>query len=151
MSMICEQCFLSIDEDVYAIPSLDELVKASDEVLKRPMVNIALEIRKGREPARWERIIYPLLGLKIPRDFVRLSISVKHGMAFVILEDGDSEWLIKLPRNVGSERIRFQTEVGEPFDVGRDECVPVEIARSLLCEFSIKGKRPSSVDWRKSG
>ena len=109
---------------------------------------VALELRKGEPPKRWEKVVYPLLGLKIPISATVLAVYWNGAHALATFEDSEKEWVAKSEvANASDAIVEFKTEAGEPFSVPVGDCIQKEKALRLLEEFFQTQKRPVSANW----
>lgn len=111
----------------------------------------SLELTKGPPAKRWERIIYPLFGLKIPMSCAVLTIYLCGEYAFVTFEENESEW-VAVGSGVGivEEEIAFTTEAGERFPVLSQNCVSKKEGVGLMELFFRLGKKPVGTQWLKA-
>lgn len=110
---------------------------------------VSLELRKGSSPKKWEKIIYPLLGLRIPLNTISLTIYRNQHHALIVYEVSEEEWL---PENgdSGDGYVAFRTHQGEDFTVPLNTCIAHLVANRLMEEFFITKKKPATIQWKKT-
>jgi hypothetical protein len=130
--------------------SAEDVLTALQQAVARGESPVAITIDIGAPPARWESILYPLLGLRIPRLARAITLSVDGRRALVVFEDGDDEWLLAPSGEIVDRTVSLRTLRGERFQVDESECVPLEDAVGLIESFVKSGSRPPDERWRKS-
>jgi hypothetical protein len=116
-------------------------------------VSVVLQRVLVRPPARWEKVIYPLLGLVVPQDEPRGTIQIFLSGDYaqmVFLKDDADDGFVALPsRTVAAGEVEFATVASEKFREPADQCIPRRDAFAALLEFFKSGKRPSGVKWAR--
>lgn len=105
----------------------------------------------GKQPSRFERWVYRFLGAPLEDDVRRISVCANQGVALVVYEQNDREYV---PHPEGGDdglSIQMHTGAGEPFLVPKGDYVPVLDAIELAREFNGTRRRPKSVEWIGSG
>ena len=146
------QFIFEVDEkEGQAVRSLEELDSLCVSAFQKSAVSVYLILKSGKSPERWEKILYPLLAMKIPDEVVQLGVCAKANLAHVTFEENDEEWTI--PSSQAEEmadRVCLQTGDGEPFWVSSAKCIAKDKAGEVLREFFSSRKRPRSVLWQKT-
>lgn len=108
----------------------------------------SLAIRDVSKKSLVERILFPLLGLKIADEVCCFSFykNTQRKVAFISFESEDSEWLLR-PNGTADEIIEFSTQKGERFTESVHICVPESCLEEAFLEFYRTRKRPRSFRW----
>lgn len=132
------------------ISSIDELQYTVRSALESGVTALSLVCQKGAPPKKWEKIVYPLLGLKVPEDISSLSVHPSGADGSVSYEEEEIEWVPEGADKNRRDKVEFKTAAGETFIESGSELVPTSVAILMMEEFFSKRKKPSLVRWRRT-
>lgn len=136
------------EQKIDSVPQLTTLMEAATAASSGV---VTMELRKGEPPKRWEKVIYPMLGLKVPITASVLAAYWNGERALVTFEDGEKEWVARSEAVSASDAlVEFKTEASEQFSVPVGACIQKAKALQLLEEFFQTQKRPVSAKWTTS-
>lgn len=141
---------LEVDGVPKPIFSAEDLRREISLAVEASVHALSLNYEKGTPPKRWETIVYPLLGLKVPQDTISLSMYPFGSDALVSYEEEEVEWVPEGADRSRTDKIEFKTAAGELFIESGSEVVPVSVAMQLMEEFYAKRKKPSLLQWRRT-
>lgn len=101
----------------------------------------------GKQPSKFEVWVYRLLGAPLEDDVRRISVCANQGVALVVYEQNDREYVPHPEGGDDSLSIQMHTGAGEPFLVPKRDCIPVLDAIELAREFIGTRRRPKAVTW----
>ena len=141
---------LRIDCAIHPVPSLDILLQDVATALQEEQVSIDVAYTRPLTHRTWQRILYRVLGVRLPEDELCLSICSDRELIFATFEQADSEWVVAtgLPRS--GVKASLRTHHGEHWQVDTNECIPKTMAEQLIREFFTMKRKPTSVNWRRS-
>ena len=137
-------------QEVRDAQHLESLLR-SDEV--HSAVSVVLERVEPRQPSRFERLVYRLLGLQVPehtpRGTLHLSLASDRAMAVFTKSDDEDGAIATVSgdRLPGIPTIQFVTPRGEPFSEPAECCIRRDTALNLLRAFYETGRRPRGPKW----
>lgn len=133
------------------IASVEDLRAEVDKLLHTSFGELSLELREDAEPRRWEKIVYPLLGLKIPTDSDILLAYWSGDKALLTFQSQEKEWVARVPEFADDDRlVEFHTSSGEIFSEPMSDCVPKVKAASACEEFFATKERPREFKWGRA-
>lgn len=136
--------------EFWPLRSPEDALAAFRQALARAEPSVSLSIVSVPPAAKWERVLYPLLGLNIPRLTRTIALSANGPRALTVFEDGDAEWLL-VPTDKRSDRpVVLSTQRGETYQVDESECVPLQDGSGLVESFLNSGARPPDERWRRT-
>lgn len=151
MHMNSRAFFLVRGGNEQSIESASQLTTHLEAAIAASAGALTLELREGEPPKRWEKVVYPLLGLKVPISATTLAVYWNGTRALATFEDSEKEWMAKNEAaTAGDAVVEFKTEAGEPFSMPAGDCIQKEKALRLLEEFFEAQKRPTSTKWAAS-
>jgi hypothetical protein len=112
---------------------------------------LALELRDSSPPKLWEKILYPLLGLKIPDEIKSLS-SLYYENSCSLLFDSESEWISQNSSVTSdeNEQVRLKTLNDEDLYLPKNSFVSIHETKLAFEHFFKTKKRPSIVSQKVS-
>jgi hypothetical protein len=130
-------------EDLLTSPKVRSAVSV---VLKRVLV---------KPPVRWEKVVYPLLGLVVPQDeprgTIQIFLSGDYAQMVFLKDDADIGFVALPSGKIAAGEVEFSTVTGEKFCEPADQCIPRSDAFAAILEFFKSGKRPSGLKWTRVG
>ncbi len=146
---------LEIDEKRFALEDSRELEQLLNSDAGQSAVSITLKRVHARPPAKWEKIIYPLLGLVIPQDeprgTIEISVSGSRALMVYLKDDSDDGSIGVGGEEAASGEVEFTTTAGEKFYEPAQECIARADAIAALLEFYSTSKRPRAITWKRVG
>lgn len=146
---------LELDEKSVALTDALELEQLLDSDAAQSAVSTTLKRIHARPPAKWERIIYPLLGLVVPQDEPRgtIELYLAGSRALIVcMKDDPGDGFIGLGREeTAPGDVEFTPIAGEKFYEPARECIARVDAIAALLEFYSAGKRPRVITWKRRG
>jgi len=138
---------------VIPVKDIDEAEAIITRDSLRSDFNLKIEAASssGKQPSKFEVWVYRFLGAPLEDDVRRITVCANQGVALVVYEQNDREYVPHQEGGDDSLSIQMNTGAGEPFLVPKRACIPVLDAIELAKEFIGTRRRPKAVTWIAPG
>lgn len=133
------------------VSSKEQLLDLIQQKLDQASGDITLSKQGVERRALFERILYRVLGLRIPTEECSLQAVFARKLALLVFVTDDGEWTSRNPESSDpTTAVELKTARGEPFVTSADKCVPLETAHEAMIEFFSTGNRPRCVKLKRT-
>jgi hypothetical protein len=139
---------LEVDGKPISFDSGEELMALLTKVFASGFTEIAMIIPNPQQAKRWEKIIYPMLGLVVPTSETTLNCHNLNTRFMLIFEEDEKEWTSSNSEQISNAVVKGFTLQGEEFLASEAACVNEKEALEAFQTFHETRKRPLNVKWK---